>query len=47
MNDIKLPKTDKEDHFRLIVNGVDIFGEQERSVYKHLIEVMDNSIYKY
>lgn len=47
MNDIELPKTEKEDHFRLMVNGVDAFGEQERSVWRHMIQVMDDAIYKY
>ena len=44
MNSIQLKKTDKEDHYRLILNGVDVTGEQERSVFRHIIEVVDNGI---
>ena len=46
MNDIQLIET-KKDHYRLMANGVDIFGEQERSFWRHLIEVTDNKIYSY
>lgn len=44
MNDIQLVKCEKKDHFKLFVNGVDIFGEQEKSVYRHLIGVIDSGI---
>ena len=44
MNSIQLKKTDKEDHYRLILNGVDATGEQERSVFRHIIEVLDKGI---
>jgi len=44
MNSIQLKKTEKKDYFRLIINGVDVTGEQERSTFRHLIEVLDNGI---
>ena len=44
MNSIQLKKTDKEDHYRFIINGVDVTGEQERSTFRHLIEVLDNGV---
>jgi hypothetical protein len=44
MNSIQLKKTDKKDYYRLILNGVDVTGEQERSVFRHIIEVLDNTI---
>ena len=43
MNHIKLIKT-KKDHYRLIINGVDVTGEQERSVFRHIIETIDEGI---
>ena len=47
MNDFELQKTNKEDHYRLMINGVDVTGEQERSVFRHLIQSIDNTIYQY
>jgi len=47
MNCIELKETDKKDHYRLFVNGVDIHGEHERSTWRHLIEIIDNKIYNY
>ncbi len=44
MNSIQLKPTEKEDHYRLILNGVDVTGEQERSVFRHIIETIDNGI---
>jgi len=44
MNKLELAETDKKDHFRFMVNGVDQFGEQERSVFRHIIQVIDNGI---
>jgi hypothetical protein len=44
MNSIELKPTGKEDHYRLILNGVDVTGEQERSVFRHIIETIDNGI---
>jgi hypothetical protein len=44
MNSIQLKKTDKKDYYRLFLNGVDVTGEQERSVFRHIIEVVDNGI---
>jgi len=43
MNDIQLKKT-KKDHYRLILNGVDVTGEQERSVFRHIIQTIDEGI---
>ena len=43
MNSIEVKET-KEDHFRLVLNGVDVTGEQERSVFRHIIETIDNGI---
>jgi len=43
MNSIEI-KTTKKDHYRLILNGVDVTGEQERSTFRHIIEVIDNGI---
>tara|TARA_R110001606_G_scaffold157426_1_gene300467 strand:+ start:63 stop:200 length:138 start_codon:yes stop_codon:yes gene_type:complete len=43
MNDIKLVKT-KKDHYRLLLNGVDVTGEQERSVFRHIMQTIDNEI---
>jgi len=44
MNSIQLKKTDKKDYYRLYLNGVDVTGEQERSVFRHIIEVLDKGI---
>ena len=44
MNSIELKATGKEDHYRLILNGVDVTGEQERSVFRHIVETIDNGI---
>ena len=44
MNDIELRPTDKKDHYRLLLNGVDVTGEQERSVFRHIIQTIDNGI---
>jgi hypothetical protein len=44
MNDIELKPTDKKDHYRLFINGVDVTGEQERSVFRHIIQTIDNGI---
>ena len=43
MNDIELKPT-KKDHYRLLLNGVDVTGEQERSVFRHIIQTIDNGI---
>jgi len=43
MNSIEVKET-KEDHFRLVLNGVDVTGEQERSVFRHIIQVMDDKV---
>ena len=45
MNDFKLVPTDKKDHYRLMANGVDAFGEHETSTWKHLIQELDNGIH--
>jgi len=44
MNKFELRATDKKDHFRFFANGVDLIVEQEKSVYRHIIQVMDNNI---
>ena len=43
MNNIELKKT-KKDHYRLFLNGTDVTGEQERSTFRHIIQVIDNNI---
>jgi hypothetical protein len=43
MNAIELKST-KKDHYRLLLNGVDVTGEQERSVFRHIIQEIDNRI---
>ena len=43
MNDIQLLAT-KKDHYRLLLNGVDVTGEQERSVFRHILQTIDNGI---
>lgn len=43
MNSIVLKKT-KKDYYRLILNGVDVTGEQERSVFRHIIQTIDSAI---
>ncbi len=44
MNSIQLKKTDKKDYYRLFLNGVDVTGEQERSVFRHILQTIDNGI---
>ena len=44
MNKFELRETDKKDHYRFFINGVDVTGEQERSTFRHIIQVIDNSI---
>ena len=44
MNSIELKPTENEDHYRLLLNGVDVTGEQERSVFRHIEEVIDKGI---
>tara|TARA_R110000796_G_scaffold6890_1_gene24047 strand:- start:375 stop:512 length:138 start_codon:yes stop_codon:yes gene_type:complete len=41
MIDIKFIDT-KKDHWKTLINGVDVFGELERSEYRNLIEAFDN-----
>ena len=43
MNNIEMKPT-KKDHYRLLLNGVDVTGEQERSVFRHIIQKMDSAI---
>ena len=33
MNKFELKPTDKKDHYRFFINGVDVTGEQERSTF--------------
>ena len=44
MNSIKLKPTEKKDHYRLVINGVDVTGEQERSTFRYIIQEIDNTI---
>ena len=44
MNEIQLKTTEQKDHYRLLINGVDVTGKQERSVFRHIIETIDNGI---
>jgi hypothetical protein len=44
MNNIEM-KTTKKDHYKLFLNGVDVTGEQERSVFRHIIQTIDSAIY--
>ena len=44
MNNIELRPTEKKDHYRLLLNGVDVTGEQERSIFRHIIQEIDNTI---
>ena len=43
-NTIELRKTTKKDHFRLLLNGTDVTGEQEKGTFRHILEVVDNGI---
>lgn len=43
MNDIEMKQT-KKDHYRLFLNGVDVTGEQERSVFRHILQTIDSAI---
>lgn len=45
-NFMEMLKT-KEDHYKLMVNGTDAFGEQERSVWRQIISTIDDKIHKY
>ena len=44
MNSIELKPEKEKDHFRLFVNGVDVFGKQEKSTFRQIIGVIDNGI---
>ena len=44
MNNFELRPTDKKDHFRFLINGVDVSGEQEKSTFRHMIGVLDSGI---
>ena len=43
MNSIEMKPT-KKDHYRLLLNGVDVTGEQERSVFRHILQTIDSAI---
>jgi hypothetical protein len=43
MNNIELRET-KKDHYKLLLNGTDVTGEQERSTFRHIVQVIDNGI---
>ena len=40
-------KSEGKDHYRLFINGVDLTGKQERSVFRHIVQTIDNKIYQY
>ncbi len=46
MNNFELRPTDKKDHFRFFINGVDVTGEQEclqiAAIYIQFAEGMNN-----
>jgi len=44
MNKIVVMETEKKDHYIMLFNGVNVLGEQERSTYRHIIEVLDKKI---
>ena len=44
MNNFELRTTEKKDHYRFFINGVDVTGEQERSTFRHILQVIDNGI---
>ena len=46
MNNIEL-KSEGKDYYRLFINGVDVTGKQERSVFRHILQTIDNKIYQY
>lgn len=43
MEKINFIKT-KKDHFILEINGFNVTGEQEKSYFRNLIEVIDNKL---
>mgnify|MGYP003631723592 CR=1 FL=1 len=45
MNDFQLVPTEKKEHFRLFINGVDVTGEHEMSTFRHLIEELDKQLH--
>ena len=46
MNKFELIKTDKKEHYRLLINGVDVTGEQHQSTFVHMIQEVDKVIFK-
>jgi hypothetical protein len=44
MNNFELRPTDKKDHYIFLINGVNVTGEQEKTTFRHMIEVLDNGI---
>ena len=44
MNKIVVMETEKKDHYIMLFNGVNVLGEQERSTFRHIIQVIDNKI---
>tara|TARA_R110002074_G_scaffold400245_2_gene595284 strand:- start:455 stop:604 length:150 start_codon:yes stop_codon:yes gene_type:complete len=43
-NIIELRKTEKKDHYRLLINGTDVTGVQEKGIFRHILEVVDKGI---
>ena len=44
MNDFELRPTEKKDHYVFLYDGVNVFGENEKSFYRHMIQVFDSGI---
>ena len=43
-NSVELRKTEKKDHYRLLINGTDVTGVQEKEIFRHILEVLDKGI---
>jgi len=45
MNDFQLVPTEKKEHYRLFINGVDVTGEHEKGTFRHLIQEIDKGLH--
>jgi len=43
MKGIELVKT-KKDHYKLVINNLVVIGEQERSIFRQIMQSIDNGI---
>lgn len=43
MKGIELVKT-KKDHYKLVINELVVIGEQERSIFRQIMQSIDNGI---